>query len=117
MHYPRLEVPMSGMLTSKLTERSQTTVPSGVRAALGAGPGDRLGYIIQGDEVRLVNASAVEEATDPVLGGFLEFLAADMVGRPDVITPFPASLLERARELTADVEIDHDAPIEGVTAL
>jgi antitoxin PrlF len=118
VHYQAdLEVSMAGMLTSKLTERSQTTVPPGVRAALGVGPGERLGYVIQGDEVKLVNASAIEEAEDPVLGRFLEFLATDLAVHPERITPVPASLLERARELTAGVEIDHDAPIDGVTAL
>jgi antitoxin PrlF len=105
------------MLTSKLTQRSQTTVPPGVRAALGIGPGERLGYVIQGDEVRLVNASAIEETEDPVLGRFLEFMATDVVVHPERITPFPASLLARVRELTAGVQIDHDAPIDGVTAL
>jgi antitoxin PrlF len=108
---------MPGMLTSKITDRSQTTVPAGVRAALGVGPGERLGYIIQGDEVKLVNASALEEAADPLLGRFLEFVARDIAAHPDRITPFPTSLLERARALTAGVEIDHDAPIYGVTAL
>jgi antitoxin PrlF len=105
------------MLTSKLTERSQTTVPPGVRAVLGVGPGERLGYMIQGDEVKLVNASAVKEADDPVLGRFLEFLARDMASHPERIRPYPASLLALARELTAGVEIDHHAPIDGVTAL
>ncbi|MGQ0563150.1 MAG: type II toxin-antitoxin system PrlF family antitoxin [Gemmatimonadota bacterium] len=105
------------MLTSKITERSQTTVPSGVRAALGLRPGERLGYIIQGDEVKLVNASAVEDAGDPVLAQFLEFLASDIAAARNHVAPFPTALLERARALTSSVVIDHDAPVEGVTAL
>jgi antitoxin PrlF len=108
---------MPGMLTSKLTDRSQTTVPRGVRAALGIGPGERLGYVIQGDEVKLVNASAIEEIDDPVLGRFLEFMATDMAAHPERIAPFPVSLLARARTLTGGVEIDHGEAIDGVTAL
>jgi antitoxin PrlF len=106
---------MSGMLTSKVTERSQTTLPAGVRAALGIGPGERLGYVIEGNEVRLVNASALEHQ-DPVLDGFLSFIAGDIARHPDHVAPFPPALLERAKALTAGIEIDHDEPIEGVTA-
>ena len=96
------------MLTSKITSRSQTTLPAGVRAALGLQPGERIAYIVQGDEVKLVNASAMDEAADPVLNRFLEFLASDMAGSTDRVAPFPASLLQRARNLTAGIEIDHD---------
>ncbi len=108
---------MPGMLTSRITERSQTTVPRGVRAALGLQPGERLGYIIEGDEVKLVNASAIEEAGDPVLDQFLEFLASDISGARHNVAAFPTSLLERARALTAGVVIDHDAEIDGAPVL
>ncbi|HUG41802.1 MAG TPA: type II toxin-antitoxin system PrlF family antitoxin [Longimicrobiales bacterium] len=104
------------MLTSKITERSQTTVPAGVRAALGLRPGERLGYIIQGDEVKLVNASAVAEVDDPVLERFLGMLTAS-IEKAEHVAPFPHSLLERARAITEGIEIDHDSPIDGVTAL
>jgi antitoxin PrlF len=107
---------MSGMLTSKLTDRCQTTLPSGVRAVLGLEPGARIGYVIEGTEVKLVNASA-QDHEDPVLDGFLSFLATDMVENPDRLAPFPEALLTRAQELTAGIAIDHDAPIDGVTAL
>lgn len=107
---------MRGMLTSKITERSQTTLPPGVRAVLGLEPGQRVGYVIEGNEVKLVNASA-QDHDDPVLDGFLRFLATDMARNPDRLAPFPEALLTRARELTAGIAIDHDAPIDGVTAL
>lgn len=107
---------MPGMLTSRITERSQTTVPSGVRAALGIQPGERLGYIIEGDEVKLVNASAVEESGDPVLEQFLDFLASD-IAAAKCVAPFPMALLERARALTVGVVVDHDADIDEATAL
>ena len=78
-----------------------------------------------GNNVKLVNASAMHEAVDPVLNRFLEFLASDIAATTDApegslrsnVVPFPASLLERARHLTAGIVIDHDAPIDGVTAL
>jgi antitoxin PrlF len=107
---------MAAMLTSKVTERSQTTLPPGVRKVLGLEPGERLGYVIEGSSVRLVNASALERE-DPVLNGFLTFLANDMERHPERIAAFPRALLDRARALTAGISIDHDAPIEGVTAL
>ncbi|MEX2530536.1 MAG: type II toxin-antitoxin system PrlF family antitoxin [Gemmatimonadota bacterium] len=103
--------------TSKVTSRNQTTVPPAVREALHLETGERLGYIIEGNEVRLVNATALEEHEDPIITGFLELLASDLKTYPERVEAFPSELLERARELTKDVEIDHDAPIEGVTVL
>jgi antitoxin PrlF len=103
--------------TSKLTRRSQTTIPPAVREALRLETGERLGYIIQGNEVRLVNASTLEEHDDPILGAFLDFLATDLEAHPERLVSFPGELLARARELTEGVEIDHDAPIDGATAL
>lgn len=108
---------MRNVVTSKVTERSQTTLPPSVRTVLGLKKGERLGYVIEGSNVRLINASAAEEHEDPVLDGFLAFLARDMKENPSRVKPFPAALLRRARELTGDVEIDHGAPIEGATAL
>lgn len=107
---------MPRMLTSKVTARSQTTLPSGVRAVLGLSPGERVGYVIEGSEVKLVNATALDHE-DPVLDRFLSFIARDVADNPDRLLPFPRALLDRARELTAGIEIDHDEPIEGVTAL
>jgi hypothetical protein len=44
-------------------------------------------------------------------------LAADLEAHPERLTAFPGDLLARAREITSGVEIDHEAPIDGVTAL
>jgi antitoxin PrlF len=104
------------VVTSKVTERSQTTLPPAVRTVLGLQPGERIGYVIEGSEVRLVNASALEHR-DPVLDRFLTFLGRDLANHPDRIEAFPRSLLERARAATTGVAIDHDAPIDGATAL
>jgi antitoxin PrlF len=104
------------MVTSKVTERSQTTLPPAVRNVLDLKPGERLGYVIDGTEVRLVNASLVEHE-DPVLDQFLAFLGRDMAAHPEHVHLLPRALLERARSLTRRVVLDHDAYIEGDVGL
>ena len=103
--------------TSKVTARNQTTLPLVVREALNLEKGERLGYLIEGEEVRLVNASAVEDHRDPALAGFLQLLESDLQEHPERLRAFPSDLLARARALTQGVEVDHEEPIEGVTAL
>jgi antitoxin PrlF len=44
------------MLTSKLTSKSQTTIPQPVRPALGLEPGDQIAYRIDDGEVTLTKA-------------------------------------------------------------
>src|SRR5438552_16675312 len=97
------------VVTSKVTERSQTTLPPAVRTILGLQPGERIGYVIEGNEVRLVNASTLEHH-DPVLDKFLLFLGRDLATHPDRLAVFPASLLDRARAVTSGIVIDHEAP-------
>lgn len=46
------------MITSKLTRKSQTTIPQPVRAALRLRPGDELGYVIEEGQVVLVHAAS-----------------------------------------------------------
>ena len=104
------------IVTSKVTERSQTTLPPAVRTVLGLQPGERIGYVIEGNEIRLVNASALEH-DDPVLDKFLSFLGRDLARHPDHVGAFPALLLARARAMTSGVVIDHESPIEGAIAL
>ena len=104
---------MPAMVMSKVTERSQTTLPSSVRKVLDLHPGEHIGYVIEGNEVRLVNASAVEHV-DPAIESFLAFLARDIEKNLSV---FPESLVARARALSRDVHIDHDAPIDGDVGL
>jgi antitoxin PrlF len=47
------------MITSKLTSKSQTTIPQPVRAALGLQEGDEIAYQIDGDRVILTRANAI----------------------------------------------------------
>ena len=41
------------MVESKITSKGRTTIPKPVREALGVGPGDRVRYVVLGDEVRI----------------------------------------------------------------
>jgi antitoxin PrlF len=55
---------MSPMITSKITTKSQTTIPQPVRSALRVGEGDELAYRIEGDHVILTKAKR-EPIDDP----------------------------------------------------
>ena len=107
---------MSGLIASKITARSQTTLPPGVRKVLGVGPGDRLGYVIEGFDVRLVNLEEHAHA-DPTLAPFLALLSRDIAEHPERLRGFPRELVTRMRRLTAKIRIDHDAPLDGAVAL
>lgn len=52
------------MIKSKLTTKSQTTIPQPVRAALGLEPGDEVVYEIEGDRAVLRKARR-EPVEDP----------------------------------------------------
>ena len=41
------------LVESKISSKGRTTLPKSVREALGAKPGDRVRYFVQGDEVRI----------------------------------------------------------------
>ena len=47
------------MLESTITSKGQTTLPKDVREHLGLGPGDKLRYLIVGDEIRIVRPRKV----------------------------------------------------------
>ncbi len=60
------------MITSKLTSKSQTTIPQSVRRALNLKPGDLLAYEIRDGRVILTRALSESAAHDP-FGGFDEW--------------------------------------------
>ena len=60
------------VITSKLTSKSQTTVPQPVRRALNLKPGDLLAYEISDGRVVLTRAVA-EPGTDDPFGSFEEW--------------------------------------------
>lgn len=107
------------MITRRITVRDQTTIPPVVREMLGLKGGGELGYLFDREGVRLVNPDTVGEHVDPVLQQFLTLLGSHIAAGPfaGAAVAFPPALLARARALTADVEIDHDAPLEGAMLL
>ena len=60
------------MITSKLTSKSQTTVPQAVRRTLNLTPGDLLAYEIGDGRVILTRAPGESVANDP-FGSFDEW--------------------------------------------
>ncbi len=101
-------------LRSKLTERGQTTVPSGVRKALGLQPGEEIGYEVRGDIVVMRRAAPGE---DPVVSRFLEFLEADMMENPRTLTPFTERFAARLRMAAQGAVAEDDEILEGKVAL
>lgn len=59
------------MIISRITSKSQTTVPAAVRRALGVKPGDAIGYEIDGNVVTLLAAPTV--TADPFANPFAAF--------------------------------------------
>ena len=103
------------MIKSVITAKSQTTLPAGVRQALGVGPGDRLAYIVEGDRAVIMKAGPEDE--EPVIDAFLDFLARDMVSRPEELANLSPALIDRAQSLVRGVEVDLEAPIHGDVAI
>lgn len=59
-----------------------------------------------------------EEESDPVVDGFLEFLARDMTKHPGTsLVVLPTALRDRMAALVGDMDVDLDAEIEGDVAL
>ena len=98
-----------------ITEKGQITVPKPVRDALGVSYGGRVVFRIDENGVSVHAAS--DENEDPILAGFLSFLALDMHDRPQSISVFPEALVKRIGELTNAAELDPDEEIEGPVAL
>ncbi|MET7245146.1 type II toxin-antitoxin system PrlF family antitoxin [Methylobacterium sp. EM32] len=99
---------------SRITAKGQTTVPKAVRQALGVSYGGEIDYVVSEDG--RVSLHAAEE-TDPVIDGFLTFLAQDMARNPSRIAVFPADLAESIVSLTAGMTVDLDEEIDGDVTL
>jgi antitoxin PrlF len=98
------------MLASKVTSRSQTTLPTGVRKALGLRAGDQIAYTIEGDQA-VIRRLAEEE--DPALTGFLDLIERDITANKGRILFATQAFADYLGELTEGIEVDYDAPIEG----
>ena len=103
---------MTALLTSDstLTDRYQTTVPELVRRALNLGKRDKIHYTIRPNgEVVLTRAETTDE--DPALMAFLTFLEKDMTRLPERITALRADFVQHIHELTRNVAVDLDTPL------
>lgn len=97
---------------STITDKGQTTVPKPVREALGIGAGDRVAFVID-ENLRVVMERVDDKEEDPVIDGFLDFLARDMKRNPaGSILSMPEPLRRRMAGLTGG-DIDLEAPIDG----
>lgn len=102
---------------STITAKGQTTVPKSVRQALGVDYGGRIAFFVD-DQRRVYVERVTEEASDPVLDRFLEFLAQDMSEHSGTsVAALPASLRNRVAALVGDMDVDLDAGIDGDVAL
>ena len=88
---------------AKVTAQGQTTVPAPIRERLGVVPGDSITFTVDIDGNVMLRRS---DESDPAIGAFLEFLAADIQRRPDQIRRLTDSLERRLRGLTAETKID-----------
>jgi antitoxin PrlF len=101
----------ASFLASKVTAKSQTTLPSGVRKALGLRAGDQIAYEIEKDQV--VIRKVIAEDEDPALDGFLALLENDITRHKDRVIFATEGFASYLQELSAGIEVDYDAPIEG----
>lgn len=105
------------MLRSRVTSRSQTTLPNGVRKALGLRPGeDAVEWEIRGDEA-VVRRVAAPDEEDPALAPFLDLLERNIAAHPERLQAMPGELYRRLAAVTEGVKVDLDEPIEGPVAL
>jgi antitoxin PrlF len=110
---------MAGLLKeeSTITSKGQTTIPKAVRQALGVDYGGRIAFLVD-DQHRVYVEKAAEQASDPVVDGFLAFLAQDMAKNPGTsIVALPSTLRDRIAALTGTIDVDLDAGIDGEVAL
>lgn len=106
-------MPATLEVESTLTDRYQTTVPETVRRALGLGKRDKIHYTIRRDGVVVLTRAEQAEVHDPVLDGFLQFLADDMAKRPERLQAVDARLLKRLRSLVGRIELDLEEPLSA----
>jgi antitoxin PrlF len=100
----------STLFESTLTERYQTTIPKIVRETLGLGKGDKLKYSIDAGKVSIARVDEVD--TDPILEGFLAFLARDMKQHPERLQTVDSGLVQGITSLTRNIQVDLDQPLD-----
>ncbi|WP_102868633.1 type II toxin-antitoxin system PrlF family antitoxin [Pseudovibrio exalbescens] len=95
---------------SKLTDRYQTTVPSGVRKQLKLRKGDKIRYCTE-PSGRVYIEAVREEEEDPALGAFLDFIETDIKTHPERLQAFEGALHDRLKALIGDVDVNLDEPL------
>ena len=95
---------------SKLTDRYQTTVPSGVRKQLKLGKGDQIRYCTE-PSGRIYIEPVRNTEDDPGLSAFLDFIDADIKAHPERIQAFNGGFYDRLKALVGDVDVDLDEPL------
>lgn len=98
------------MILSSVTDRYQTTIPKGVRDALGIRRGDMIAYELSGDQVVLRRRAELTD-DDPALLGFLDLIERDIAAHPERVQPVPRALVERGRAAVGGIEVDLDTPV------
>jgi antitoxin PrlF len=93
---------------SRLTARSQTTIPATIRDVLHLKAGENIEYRVLPDGAVMIARRQDTDDNDPVVARFLTFLAKDMGDHPERIKSFDKTRLTQALELTAGVNIDVD---------
>jgi len=99
-------------LESTLTDRYQTTVPGSVRRALRLGKRDKIRYLVQGDGTVVLTRGGAAGEDDPVLAGFLQFLANDLASGPGRVRALDRKLATRIRSLVRRVKVKLDEPLD-----
>jgi antitoxin PrlF len=84
-------------LESKLTAKSQTTIPAEVREHLGIGPGDHVRYVMIGDRVEMVPRN---RPVSTIFGLLADF-------------GIPGTSLEDYKDAIADAVADREAARAG----
>lgn len=79
------------MLQSTLTSKGQTTLPKPVRDALGLAAGDKIRFLVVGDEVRILPVRKLAS-----LEGMLSY-DGPVVSQDDMDTAIYGAAVERAR--------------------
>ena len=114
-HY-RLRMPTILEAEANLTAQNQITIPAAIRKALGLRGGEsRVKFqIVDGGKVQVVRVDPSSKGDeDPALKPFLKLLSKDIQQHPERIAAFPPELLDQARALVRDIELDLDAPLTG----
>jgi antitoxin PrlF len=102
---------------ANLTAQNQITIPAPIRRALKLRAGkSRVKFQIIPDEGKVLVVLVgppPREKEDPALKPFLNLLTRDIKENPRRIRPFPVDLLNRARSVVENVEVDLKGPLTG----